>query len=54
MKRKFEILTHADLSQIQMWLNQKNTTKGELKIETPFYWDHGSLQYVIIVSYNDK
>jgi hypothetical protein len=57
MNRKFEILQHTDLSQIQMWLNQKNTVKGELKIESPLnsvIWPDGKMNHIIIVSYNNE
>lgn len=51
MKRKFEILQHISISQIQMWLNQKNTVKGNLKIESPLSKEEGA--WIIIVSYDD-
>jgi hypothetical protein len=52
MKRKFEILQSNNLSQIQMWLNQKNTVKGNLKIESSPMKDDTT--WIIIVSYDDN
>lgn len=53
MKKRFEVLSHASLSQIQMWLNQKQTTKGNVAVESPMFWDFDAKLYVIIISYND-
>jgi hypothetical protein len=52
MKKKFEVLQHSSLSQIQMWLNQKNTIKGNVVIESPLTCDHNNV-YILIISYND-
>jgi hypothetical protein len=54
MKKKFEVLKHIDLSQIQMWLNQKQTTKGGVVIESPLQYVKELNMFVLIISYTEN
>jgi hypothetical protein len=54
MKKKFEVLMHSNLSQIQMWLNQKQTVKGNVIIESPMQYLADLKEYVLIISYSEN
>jgi hypothetical protein len=52
MQQKFEILKHFDLSQIQMWLNQKQTTNGNVKVQSPLFYCDKVNMFIVVISYN--
>lgn len=56
MKRTYEILKSDNLSQLQMWLNQKRNIvlNGYIFIETDFYIDPKDGKFFILISYYEK